>query len=108
MRTTTAEGFVDRHRTLRTGHVFGVVALACGRPRLATAVALEDTSLLTLDWDQVQRIGRFYPRAAGQFFKNLAALISARFAENTLGANGAEKGPATETDARRARESVAS
>jgi len=76
-------GTIVRHRTLSTGHVFGVVALACGRPRLATAVALEDTTLLTLDWERIQRIARFYPHAAAKFFKNLAVLIGSRFAEHT-------------------------
>jgi len=75
------DGSIERHRTLCTGHVFGMVALTCGRRRLATAVALEKTTLLTLDWGRLQSIARFYPRVAAQLFKNLAMLISHRFAE---------------------------
>jgi len=72
---------IERHPTLFTGHVFGLMGLVCGRPRLATAVTLEETTLLTLDWERLQRISRFYPRIAAQLFKNLATLISDRFAE---------------------------
>jgi len=82
VRTAMENGTILRHQKVSTGHVFGVVALVCGRPRLATAVALEDTTLLALDWERIQRIARLCPRAAARFFQNLAMLIGSRFADH--------------------------
>jgi predicted RND superfamily exporter protein len=76
---------VDTVRTLGPGHVFGIVALVCGRTRISTVVALEDTRVLSLTWEGVRRTARFYPRSANHLFGNIAAIIGDRFAEKVLG-----------------------
>lgn len=67
-----------------SGHVFGLTALVCGQTRISTAVALEDTKVLVLTWDSIQRGARFYPRIIFHLFRNLSAILANRFTEDAL------------------------
>lgn len=83
--TTKPGGVVDSVHILGTGHVFGIVALVCERSRISTAVALEDSRVLSLTWDSIRRTARFFPRSSIHLFSNISALIGDRFAEKVLG-----------------------
>jgi len=84
IRTTGPAPIPDSTRSIGTGHVFGVVALVCGRPRISTAVATQDAKVLSLTWHCIHQGARFYPRIAYQLFRNLSAILGARLAENVL------------------------
>ena len=73
-------GSADTVKMASTGDVFGLAALMCGKPRVATAIAMGDAEVLALDWGRLQRIARLYPRSAYFLFKNLSAITSERLA----------------------------
>ena len=50
---------------MSTGEVFGIAALMCAKPRVASARAAGATTILVLDWQRLQRIARLFPRSAG-------------------------------------------
>lgn len=85
------DGTFDRIRAASVGEVFGLAALMCGKPRVATATAVGDVEVLALDWTRIQRISRFFPRSAYQLFKNLSMIMGDRLTEQTFPA--AEKRP---------------
>lgn len=68
------------------GEIFGLGALMCDQPRVATATAIESAEVLALNWEQLQRIARRYPRTAYLLFRNLSILISRRFTERNRSA----------------------
>jgi len=63
------------------GEVFGLAAPLCGLPRVATAKAIGRVEVLALNWSQLQRIARWYPRTAYLLFLNLSILMSCRYNE---------------------------
>jgi hypothetical protein len=79
--TPKADGSADTAIIASTGDVFGLAALTCGKPRIATAIAMEGAEVLTLDWGGLQRIARLYPRCAYLLFKNLSAIAGERLAD---------------------------
>jgi predicted RND superfamily exporter protein len=92
-------------QVLGPGGVFGVVALVCDRPRIATATALGESIVLRLDWGRIRSLARIHPRTASKLFRNLAVIIAERFAEQA----GAEPpGDPARTDPCSLMESVAS
>jgi predicted RND superfamily exporter protein/CRP-like cAMP-binding protein len=78
--TQKPDGTGDTLKIAATGEVFGLAALMCGRPRVATATALGEAEILALDWTQLQRIARFFPRSAYFLFRNLSVLMGERLA----------------------------
>jgi CRP-like cAMP-binding protein len=78
--TIKADGTADMVKVASTGNVFGLAALMCGKPRVATATSMGDTEVLALDWERLQRIARFFPRSAFFLFRNLSAIVGERLA----------------------------
>jgi predicted RND superfamily exporter protein len=78
------DGSPDRVEAETVGHVFGVAALMCEKPRVATATAVGPTEVLALDWSRIQGIARLFPRSATQLFKNLALIMGERLVERSL------------------------
>ena len=79
--TTKADGSADTVKVASTGDVFGLAALMCGKPRVATATAIGEAEVLALNWARLQRIARFFPRSAYVLFRNLSAIIGERLAD---------------------------
>jgi hypothetical protein len=73
---------------MSTGEVFGVAALVCGRPRVATARAAGSTTILILDWQRLQRIALLFPRSAYLIFRNLSMITAERLANRVDDGNG--------------------
>ena len=80
----------DAIRVCSTGDIFGVAALMCGRPRVATAQAFGEVLVLRLNWARITRVARFYPRSGSLLFSNLAAIVADRFTERLAGETPAE------------------
>jgi hypothetical protein len=78
--TVKTDGSADAVKIASTGDVFGLAALMCGKPRVATATAIGEAEVLALDWGRLQRIARFFPRSAYFLFKNLSAIMGERLA----------------------------
>ena len=78
--TIKTDGTADTVKIASVGGVFGLAALMCGKPRVATATALGEAEVLALDWARLQRIARLYPRSAYLLFKNLSAITGERLA----------------------------
>jgi CRP-like cAMP-binding protein len=78
--TIKADGAAYTLKVVSTGEIFGLAALMCGKPRVATATALAGAEVLVLDWERLQRIARLYPRSAYLLFKNLSAIMGERLA----------------------------
>lgn len=79
--TPKADGSAESFHVASTGEVFGLAAMMCDRPRVATATALGRAEVLALDWARLQRIARLFPRSAYLLFRNLAAVIGERLAD---------------------------
>jgi hypothetical protein len=79
--TIKTDGSSNTVKVASTGDVFGLAALMCGKPRVATATAIGAAEVLALDWRRLQRIARFFPRSAFFLFKNLAAIIGERLTD---------------------------
>ena len=84
----TGDGGTAKVNVASVGDVFGVAALMCGKPRVATAVAVGDAEVLALSWNRLQRLARFFPRSAYLLFKNLSIVTGERLANHVVSANG--------------------
>ncbi|MDJ0740362.1 MAG: efflux RND transporter permease subunit [Gammaproteobacteria bacterium] len=84
-------------QAMSTGEVFGVAALMCGRPRVASARAVGETTVLALDWRRLQRIARIYPRSAYLLFRNLSTIMGERLTER-VAAEDNSRGPLDAND----------
>ena len=73
------------------GDVFGMAAIMCGKPRVATATAIGPVEVLALNWDRLQRIARLFPRCAYCLFRNLSAITGERLANHELEPGTAEQ-----------------
>lgn len=81
--STKSDGTPDRIKAASVGEVFGLAALMCGKPRVATATAVGSVEVLALDWARLQRISKFYPRCAYQLFKNLSVIMGNRLTDQS-------------------------
>ena len=84
----TGDGSAGKVNVVSVGDVFGVAALMCGRPRVATAVAVGNAEVLALSWNRLQRLARFFPRSAYLLFKNLSVVTGERLANHVVPSNG--------------------
>lgn len=79
--TIKTDSITNTIKMASTGEIFGLAALMCDKPRVATATAIGEAEVLALDWERLQRIARLYPRSAYLLFKNLSAIIGERLAD---------------------------
>ena len=70
-------------RRMKTGEIFGEVALVSNVPRTADVVAQEELKVLILDWDSISQITKVYPRISAKLFQNLSSILGERLACNT-------------------------
>lgn len=85
-------------KVMSTGEVFGIAALMCGKPRVASARAAGATTVLVLDWQRLQGIARLFPRSAYLIFRNLSMITGERLAHRVAAGN-ADQRPPNLTDA---------
>lgn len=79
--STKSDGTPDSFKVASVGEVFGLAALMCGKPRVASATAVGNVEVLALDWTRLQRISRFFPRSAYRLFRNLSVLMGNRLTD---------------------------
>ncbi len=65
-------------RFLGTGDVCGVLSFVSDGRRRVTAVAQRRCQVLCLNWQGIQRVSRYFPRASVLLFRNLAAILGER------------------------------
>lgn len=68
---------------LSEGEIFGEMALLGEGVRSANIVALEDTELLRIDDNALERVRRRFPWIAAKLFKNMSGIISDRLRTQT-------------------------
>ena len=71
-------GTIKRLRTMQVGDLCGEVGPLAGGLRTADVVALQDTQLLVLSWERIDRLTRLFPMLAFKLFRNLTRIIGAR------------------------------
>ncbi len=71
-------GTIRRLRTMNVGDLCGEVGPLAGGLRTADVVALDDTQLLVLSWERIDRLTRLFPMLAFKLFRNLTKIIGAR------------------------------
>jgi len=49
--------------------------------RGSSAVARDDSSILVISWQSIERVARFYPRISSLFFKNLSSILGGSLME---------------------------
>jgi CRP-like cAMP-binding protein len=82
--TPNPDGSPDALSVASVGDLFGLAAMMCGRPRVATATAIGAVELLALDWVRLQHVARLFPRSAYVLFKNLSVIMGERLSYRSL------------------------
>ncbi len=72
------DGSIKRLRTRNGGDLWGEVGPLAGGLRTADVVALDDSQLLVLSWERIDRLTRLFPLLAFKLFRNLTRIIGAR------------------------------
>lgn len=72
------DGAIKNLRTFNVGDLFGEVGPLSGGTRTADVVALEETQVLVLSWEQIDRLTKRFPILAFRLFRNLTQIIGAR------------------------------
>ncbi|MES9833377.1 MAG: diguanylate cyclase [Candidatus Thiodiazotropha sp. DIVDIV] len=80
---TRQDGLTYQINTYEAGGVFGVTSLVSNRERTADVVAVGNVQVLSLRWDSIHRIARFYPRMASRFHENLSKIIDKRLLQDS-------------------------
>jgi len=65
---------------LGEGEIFGEIALVDAVRRTADVIATEDTRVLAVDWDSLERIRRMFPRISTKLFLNISKILGKRLA----------------------------
>ena len=90
-RKIRADGAVHRLRSMSVGELFGEVAPLSGGRRTADVIALEDTEVLVLSWERIDRLTHLYPILSFRLFRNLTRIIGARLTQTREYSIGADK-----------------
>lgn len=77
------DGSIKRLRTMNVGDLCGEVGPLAGGLRTADVVALDDTQLLVLSWERIDRLTRLFPLLAFKLFRNLSRIIGARLRQTS-------------------------
>ena len=78
-----ADGSVRHLRVMKVGDLCGEVGPLSGGQRTADVIALEDTQLLVLSWERIDRLTRLFPVLAFRLFRNLTQIIGARLRQTS-------------------------
>jgi|GEM_PF-6344921 len=68
--------------TSESGRLFGMMHLGDNQVRVTSAVAREDSTILVISWQSIERVARFYPRISSLFFKNLSTILGGTLLEH--------------------------
>ncbi len=77
------DGSVRHLRVMNVGDLCGEVGPLSGGVRTADVVALEDTRLLVLSWERIDRLTRRFPLLAFRLFRNLTRIVGARLRQTS-------------------------
>jgi len=64
-----------------SGRLFGMMHISEAEMRGSSAVARDDSSILVISWQSIERVARFYPRISSLFFKNLSSILGGSLME---------------------------
>jgi len=78
--------------SLSAGDVFGLTAMVSCEARIASVSALSPCKVLVMSRDSIQRLARFRSYTAFKLYRNLSAIIGARFAKQVTGIASEDKG----------------
>ena len=59
----------------KTGRLFGMMRIGDQDVRATSAIARENSTVLVISWQSIERVARFYPRISSLFFKNLSSIL---------------------------------
>lgn len=65
----------------QSGRLFGMMHLSEHEKRVTSAAAKEDSTVLVISWESIERVARFYPRISSIFFKNLSVILGGSLME---------------------------
>ncbi len=65
-----------------SGRLFGMMRFDETDHRATTAIAKQDSQILVISWQGIERIARFYPKISSLFFKNLSNLLGGRLLDH--------------------------
>ena len=85
------DGSVRQLRVMNVGDLCGEVGPLSGGRRTADVIALQDTQLLVLSWDRIDRLTKLFPILAFRLFRNLTRIIGARLRQTSEYAIGQDK-----------------
>lgn len=85
--------------TMGIGELFGEVGPLAGGQRTADIVALEDTQVLVLSWQRIDRLTRLYPILSFRLFRNLTRIVGARLSRTNESLLALQEGPPTPVSA---------
>lgn len=74
------DGTTKHITKLNEGDVFGEVGLVSEQERTADIIAETSTKVLKLEWESLERIGKFLPTISSKLFLNIAKILGSRFA----------------------------
>ncbi len=90
-RKTRADGSINHLRLMRVGELFGEVAPLSGGRRTADVIALDDTEVLVVSWERIDRLTHLYPILSFRLFRNLTRIIGARLTQTSEYSISADK-----------------
>jgi len=65
----------------KSGRLFGMMRLSEEEKRGTSAAAKQDSTVLVISWESIERVARFYPRISSIFFKNLSSILGGSLIE---------------------------
>ncbi len=80
---TDGDGATRELRLLNSGDLFGEVGPLTGGRRTADVVAKQDSRVLVLTWEHIERLSRMFPLISFKLFRNFTRILSDRLAQTT-------------------------
>lgn len=77
------DGSARQLRVMNAGDLCGEVGPLSGGRRTADVFALQETQLLVLSWDRIDRLTKLFPILAFRLFRNLTQIIGARLRQTS-------------------------
>ncbi|MBW2071011.1 MAG: MMPL family transporter [Deltaproteobacteria bacterium] len=77
------DGRKEQLQELHPGDVFGEIALVNAVRRTADVVAVNESEVLCIDWESLQRLRRIFPHISSRLFLNISKILGERLAVRT-------------------------
>jgi predicted RND superfamily exporter protein len=68
-------------RIISMGESFGEVSLVADQPRIATSRAASPTQVLVLEWRNIYRLARLFPRISMKLYRNLSTIVGKKYVD---------------------------